>query len=277
MSTCYRRRHVRLADTGLLERIVDAAYVLTTERSDRIDTMIHRLRRLPPYPSVVVQYNKTYKHCCKPGITTPDHDIRHAMSYCIRGALNRGERRVLIMEDDCELLPETFTTHTVKAMHDVLLQDKEADAYLFGCCPQWSTLTKDARHLRIHHGGSLHGVVWTERGMRRFLDSISTTKQRGPVDILITTMLRVYAPVRPMAVQKHPDTDNSRMWMYGFHYVLHRHIFQSHKDGRTFYRHAHLVGCLGGTYMLLTVTTTATIVAVLVVLSRRKHTKLKIL
>ena len=233
-----------------MQGLIDAAYVLTIENSPRTADFLTRVRQLSPLDVIVVQYNKTHKHCKKTGVTSPDSDLRHAMANCIKAALKRGEKRVLIMEDDCEFLGTRFTRKNVTAI-DLFVKDKDIDAYLLGCIPMLSTPTADGQHLRIYRGGAAHAVLWTQRGMCKFMTRISRTHEKAHVDTLITTLLSVYAPIAPYAVQKHPDTTNSRAWLHGLDYVIHRHVLKSHIDGEPFYRWTHRCGRVGGTYVVL--------------------------
>lgn len=251
MGKCYRQRRVRVASSGVMQGLIDAAYVLTVENSHRTPDFLTRMRQLSPLDVIVVQYNKTYKQCNKASVTSADLDLRHAIARCMKTALKRGERRVLIMEDDCEFLPNQFTRENVTAI-DILLNDKDdIDAYFLGCIPMLSMPTANGQHMRIYRGGALHAVLWTQCGMRNFMKRVARTHEKGHVDILITQSLGVYAPILPYAVQKHPDTTNSSAWLHGLDYVIHRHVVKSHLDGEPFYKWTHRCGCIGGTYVVL--------------------------
>lgn len=251
---CYRQQSVHFGDVGVMKGVIDAAYVLTLEDKHRITNFLSRMQQFTPFGTIVVQYNKTYRHCKKPNVTTPDQDLRHAMAHCIRNALKRNEQRVLIMEDDCEFVQSQFTQENMQIVNEFLNKHDDVDAYLLGSIPMLSVPTEDCKHLRVHRGGGAHAMLWTQKGMRNFMRLVANTKKNGFVDTLITTTLRVYTPMSPYAVQKHPDTANSKNWMRGLDYVFHRHIFQSHIDGKCFYKWTHRCGRFGGTYVLLAAT-----------------------
>lgn len=249
--TCYRYKVVHLTGVGIMEDIIDAAYVMTLENSPRVTDMVTRLQQLTPLSNVVVQYNKTYRNCNKSGVVnTPNLDLHHAMRTAMQTALKQGSRHILLMEDDCEFLPR-FTRENALYINQFLREDNDIDAYLLACIPMISMPTMNGKHMRIFSGGSTHAVLWTEKGMREFLKlPLRNGADEVFVDILITTKLRVFAPSSPYAVQLHADTENSRNWMKGLDFVIHRHVFKSHLDGKPFYTWAHSAGMFGGTMIL---------------------------
>lgn len=247
MTSCYKLHQVALnaSSNAWLCRLIDAVYVLTVDDSERIHDCLHRLRRTPLLDKAYVQSNRTFCSCFKEGVSTPDQDLRHAMSQCMRTALARGHKRIVTMEDDCEIVSDCDT------MRESVLQFysmPDYDALQFGSIPMLSTIREGM--IRIHMGGATHAIAWTERGMRRFLDRISAYNGRDFVDVLMTKRLQVVAPLKPLAVQKHPLTENAKHWCTAWNLVFHQYLFRSHQDGGFFYKTMHLVGQVGGTRML---------------------------
>lgn len=258
---CYRSETVHLRKSGgFMEGLIDAAYILTIDGSVRTRQCLRRVLSSAPLNRVTVQHNRTYAVCNKHRVTSNDLDIRHAIAHCIRGALARGDKRVILMEDDCEFIPSQITPVNMKRLA-TFLDTVEIDAYLLGCVPMISTQTACGEHLCIHRGGGLHATIWTRSGMQNFLNKVAQTETNEFVDVLITTTLRVYAPIAPFAVQKHPDTTNSKQWMRGLDYVMHRYILKSHLDGVRFYMWCHRCGSVGGTYVVFVTALTLFVVA----------------
>ena len=243
MTSCYTLYEVTLNTVcnAWLSRLVDAVYILTVDNSERIENCINRLRQTPLLSKAYVQSNRTFCKCFKEGVSTPDQDLRHAMSHCMRTALASGHKNIVTMEDDCEIVSDRESLLQFYSMH-------ECDALQFGSIPMLSTITDGM--FRIHMGGATHAVAWTERGMCRFLDRISTYSGKDFVDVLMTKKLQVLSPKKPLAVQKHPITQNSKHWCTAWNFLFHRYVFQSHKDGLVFYKTMHVVGNVGGTRML---------------------------
>ena len=235
-TTCYRNETLNLKKTGVLDAIVDASYILTTQSSIRVDECISRIRMHPPHSIVHVRYNQTFKFCVKPNIHNARDDMLHAHRQCLNDALGRGYTRFLVMEDDCEYI--------VRRMHMLLplieTMPSDADALFLGCVPKRSR--RIGSLLRVYEAGGTHAVVWTATGAQHFL----ALDKRGHVDTLVTTHLTVYAPLVPIAVQRHPKTENSKSWNTGMTYVCHRWVFRSHRDGRALYEWGHRLGHIGG-------------------------------
>ena len=251
---CYvdRTIYIDAEHDGAFEAFIDAMYILTTEPSARIERCIARLRERPPLSKAHIRYNKTFKGCSKPNVSSAPEDILHAHRDCLRDAVRRGCERFLVVEDDCEFLPERM--HMVAPFIEAAPVD--ADAFMLGCIPCLSR--RLGSYLRIHRAGGMHAVVWTARGAARFL----ALDQRGEVDTLACTHLIVYAPLVPIAVQPHPDTENSKEWMSSpFIYVLHRWVFRSHREPRMIYEWGHRLGHFGGTEAVAVV-----VVAILIAL-----------
>lgn len=241
VTACYRNETLDLKKPGAFEAVVNAAYILTTEGSTRIAECISRTRMHPPHSMVHVRYNKTFKNCQKPNVHNSRDDLLDAHRKCLDDALDRGYTRFLVMEDDCEYIVQRM--HLLLPLVETMPAD--ADALLLGCVPIRSRRVGSL--LRVYRAGGTHAVVWTAAGARRFL----ALDERGHVDLLMSTRLVVYAPLVPIAVQRHPDTENSKTWLVGIDYLMHRWVFRSHKDGRVLYEWGHRIGRIGGTFQLI--------------------------
>ena len=63
-SYCYRFEYMKV-NSGLLDKIVDAVYVILLENSDRTENVYKQLEKYKLSKNIYIQINKGYKNCNK--------------------------------------------------------------------------------------------------------------------------------------------------------------------------------------------------------------------
>ena len=63
-SHCYRFEYMKI-NSGLLDKIVDAVYVILLENSDRTENVYKQLEKYKLSKNIYIQINKGYKNCNK--------------------------------------------------------------------------------------------------------------------------------------------------------------------------------------------------------------------
>lgn len=203
---CYRLEELRFENPTL--RSVPVSYLITMETSRRRASYLAQLREFRPTARVVVVHNAGYKACRKPNVRTPAQDIWHANRHIAR--ISAPHPLVLVLEDDVRFTPE-FRRRASDI--DDFLRDRDEDAvfaYNLGL-QAFASVPISRHHLRVATGGFAHAVVYSRGALDRVFPSIRLPSW-GLHDILLSTVLRTYAPRRACAVQPYERTDNASRW-----------------------------------------------------------------
>ena len=195
---------------------------------------MHQLQRARPTRLVVVMHNPGMKH--KKEVSSTRQDLWHANQEILRQAKGV-DHPLLIMEDDVEFempLLREKATHVEEAM-------REVDAYFLGCVPLLSR-PLDENHMHCLLCGGAHAVVYSPQARKMLMDL--PLPEWMTHDLFVSYKCRSWASKDPLAVQKHPWTENAKEWgkFCYWYFVLHK----AHLDGSCFYKNHHRIGNVGG-------------------------------
>lgn len=213
MPGCYRYETVRCAAAGgptLFGSVVDGAYVLLMENSKREAGVRAQLAEHAVVPEIDLQFNKGYKKCHKPELPAemPSHDLMHATITAFRTALERGQRRVLVLEDDFEIEP-TCAADAKEVC--AFIRKHSPDVYNLG--PFGALAWPIAAHRPL--GGYIagtQGVIYSESYMRWAVDRYAADPIARTDDMIVHSPATCYAYHRTLVSQTLPATENRADW-----------------------------------------------------------------
>ena len=200
---CYRLVDVGANDAPLLKEVA-ATYILTMEDTKRVvDVEAAKLLT----GRTVLQVNKGFRNCHKPGVTKANQDISHAYRNLSRTILaTTTYERVLILEDD--FIVENKDPACYREIDDFLAQNR-CDVY---------TLGSIGIHLPIgSHHKFLWGMVmcqacvWSRKALATVAEIDCTAIGHFDNDVL-SPMRNKYGYKRALITQTFPDTDNFHTW-----------------------------------------------------------------
>lgn len=217
MAECYYYKELS-HDGGVFDASVDCTYVLIMHDSPREERMLDTLARTHTTSSVVLQYNYGYKKCEKGLVKNkPNYDLSHAYKTAFQHALNRGYKRVLVLEDDCEF-DDRIHDATITEDINTFVRERQPDIYTLGtamCLPSPLDVLRGSNHHLLLFNTSSHAVMYGEKFMK---DIVDHPPMMGHIDFETNAHLSKYTYKKPIAYQTFPATDNAiNGWGYTYH------------------------------------------------------------
>lgn len=241
--TCYR--HVYYTMDRPIFSEVDTAVVLIMENSTQTERLLAQFRQYPVCRNIIFQYNRGFRNCDKKCVSTSTEDILHAVCHACRHV---SKRPVLILEDDVVFRPQLIT-HAENV--EEFLKTSNWDLYSLGSNPVVCIPTL-GKHVRTPIMGGAHALfigaeLSTRLQSKRFLQRIrSRMSTFGLVkDTSLSSLAKSYMYRIPLAVQPHPATDNSRLWMNPLFKML-IVLTNAERDGTRLYVACHATRFTGG-------------------------------
>ena len=240
--TCYTEEILHFDDPIFCT--FSTSYVITMHNSSRREQYMRQIREYRPTARVVVLHNYGFRACNKASwVSGTSLDLWHANQTI--ASRETGDEPVLILEDDCEFLPQL--REWAARIEAFLVSDHRVEAYSLGSCP-FISLPVDKHHTRMYIGGSAHAVIYSAVARKKMVQAGYPPKHAINHDIwLFSSKLRTFMPRVPLAVQTHPMTANSKEWVVP--YFVHAPFIRALKadsDGTVAYTYLHAFGRAGG-------------------------------
>ena len=186
--------------------------------SPREESIRDTLNRAHTTSTVVLQFNRGYKKCDKDLVKNkPNYDLSHAYKTAFQHALNRGYKRILVLEDDCEFDERIHDTGITDDINTFILE-RNPDIYTLGtpiCIPSPLDVIQGSNHQLLLYNTSAHAVIYGENFMAY---NIKNTPMLGHIDFETNAHLSKYTYKKPIGYQKFVATDNA---LNGWGYVYH--------------------------------------------------------
>lgn len=209
MDTCYYYRDYKLPN-GNLDPSVDCTYVLIMHESPREQQIYQQIVKAEPTTRVVFQYNLGYKKCQKTlREDKPNIDLEHAVKTVFKHALDRGYKRILVLEDDCEFDERIQNPEVIDDLNTFLV-DKDPSVYNFGSIlPIVSPVDVVAnnKHQFLLYNTTAHATVYNDVYMSYAMEH---DFMMGHADFETNRHLSKYTYKYPLAYQKVVKTENSQ-------------------------------------------------------------------
>lgn len=222
MDSCYYYREYRLPK-GNLDPSIDCTYVLIMHDSPREHQIYQHIMKAEPTSKVIFQYNFGYKKCDKTlRKNKPSIDLEDAYKTAFKHALERGYKRILVLEDDCEFDERIKDPEIVEDLNTFFIE-KNPDVYNFGSASPLISPTDVVlgnKHQRLIWNVHTHATVYSENFMktssnRNFLFDAS--------DMETNKYISKFTYKFPLAYQKLTGTENA-LESYPFLYTLTKSI-----------------------------------------------------
>jgi hypothetical protein len=218
MDSCYYYRDYKLPK-GNLDPSVDCTYVLIMHDSPREHQIYQHIMKAEPTSRVVFQYNFGYKKCDKKlRKNKPSVDLEDAVKTIFKHALDRGYKRILVLEDDCEFDERIRDPEIVEDLNTFFIE-KNPDVYNFGSAgPLLSPIdvVLDSKHQRLIFNNHAHATVYSENYMKT---SDSRSFLFDAADMETNRYFSKFTYKFPLAYQKFTATENA-LESYPFLYTL---------------------------------------------------------
>lgn len=218
MTNCYYYEEYTLGNDGSLDPVVDCTYVLTMTNSTRKEQIKQHLTHAGLTSRLVFQYNHGYKGCAKPlKHNGPNYDLCHANQTAFQHALDRGYKRILLLEDDCEFDHRIKDPEILSAIRR-FLYDHDPDIYNLGttiCATSPIDIILGMKHRRLLMSFSTHAVIYNRKYMEWLIHNSCLL---GHTDTTHNIHWSKFTYRVPLAYQKQTLTENAKYgWGYGYH------------------------------------------------------------
>ena len=200
---------------GSLDPSVDCTYVLIMHGSPRKEQIYQNIVKANLTTKVVFQYNYGYKKCEKSlRKQGPNYDLEDANKTVFKHALNRGYKRILLLEDDCEFDERVRDPDVIADLNSFLLE-KNPSIYSLGTTFSLSSpidIVRQKKHHLLLYNSAAHAVIYSEDYMRYAIDA---DFMLGHSDFETNRHASKYTYYKPVAYQKVQETENAREgWGY---------------------------------------------------------------
>lgn len=266
----YNYKNQILSNSGPINK----CYLLTMENSKRKDSYTLQLNKNPILSTINILTNKGYKNGGKPEwVNNSMKDIFHA-NLTIFDLEKENNGYVMVLEDDVE-----FTEDLRDNIKDVenFIKNNSPDVYFLGCNILLCNPTTN-NHINMKLSGSAHCSIYSQKTRNKILsDGVEMYKNSNlPHDIFLSKNIynTQYTFWKPLAVQKHPYTENMKIWDHtGIIRVLVK-LLQTDKDPYIVYSISHTVGrIIGGWIMLITLLILLIICIIVILITKNKKSK----
>ena len=174
----------------LFVEMANTSVVIHLEKAVERQPIIDRIRTI--FPAVTVyaakdgsewqgnpQIKKAHPWTKEP-VTQGNIGCTHSHIDIIHAALKRGDKSILIFEDDCEFLLSVDTAEVVKYIHMANHLGDPWDALLLGGTEYVESLkTSSADYTRVGRFWGAHAIILRERGMRAALKAFAESQKQG--------------------------------------------------------------------------------------------------
>ena len=202
---------------GNLDRSIDCTYVLIMHGSPRKEQIYNNIVKSNITTNVIFQYNYGYKKCDKTlRKNGPNYDLEHANKTVFKHALDRGYKRILVLEDDCQFDERIRNEEVINDLNEFLLE-KNPKIYSLGATFSLSSpldiLTR-SKHHHLLFNSAAHATIYNEEYMRYAIDA---DFMLGHSDFETNRHGSKYTYHKPVAYQIVEKTENATEgWGYAW-------------------------------------------------------------
>jgi len=215
--SCY---HFQLLtyEEGLLDKSVDATYIIHLENNGRLEHIHTMLSSYKPSKLVYILYNKGYKKCSKhSSITSSPLDLVDAFQTIFHDAKHKEYRSILILEDDFTFLPKMKEISVLQNINQFVEERREKEfVYHLGCIPYLRIPTMNYSSLLFSTG--MHASIYSDKVIEKVLQEKEKIYDWDTYFNMNFIGSR-YMDNHLLCYQLFPHTENSKEWG-NEHYLL---------------------------------------------------------
>jgi hypothetical protein len=220
ISDCYTFKEITTFNSGLLDKAVDATYILHLEGNGRYNDIINNLKDYHPTRRVYILINKGFRKCKKQEhIKIPMHDVVDAFLQVFYHANRQNYDNILILEDDFFFSEKIKKQSTQNEICMFLNKRKHENfQYRLGCIPYIQIpYTYDFKHYRGILSTGTHAVVYSKQNRIKTIQYVDNNNLIDDWDLYFNLDLytNCYMYHEPLCYQLFPETENSKDWGYG--------------------------------------------------------------
>ena len=210
---CYEFKKYNFKE-GLLDKSVDATYILHLRNNGRYNDIISQIEKYKPTKTIYILFNEGFKKCNKPKHINKSYiDLTDANYQIFKHAEKENYKNILILEDDF-IFSENIKEQTTIDDLNILLNSNKNNKiiYYLGTFPhlQLSLYTK---HNILLFSTGTHANIYTEKTRKEIIKNFNNNIDADIDDYLNKKyFLKRYTYYKPLCYQLFPETENSNNW-----------------------------------------------------------------
>lgn len=214
--SCYYYEEFHVTQ-GNLDQSIDCTYVLTMRGSPRKEQIYNNIVKSNITTNVIFQYNYGYKKCDKTlRKNRPNYDLEHALKTIFKQALDKGYKRILVVEDDCQFDERIEDKEVINDLNTFLIQ-KNPKIYNLGpviCVSSPIDILLGKKHQNVLFNTASHAMIYNEEYMRY---AVGADFMLGHSDFETNRHASKYTYHKPVAYQIIEKTENATEgWGYAW-------------------------------------------------------------
>lgn len=210
---CFRFEPITYQE-GLLDKEVDATYILHLDGNGRLPLIREQLKKYHPTKMVYIVFNRGFKKCAKhPDIRVSRMDIIDGFLQIFRHAQEHHYGNVLVLEDDFMFDERILEPVHTKNVCDFLADHADEEfVYYLGVLPfiQYPYGTTQLHYKLVLSGGT-HACIYSEKNRTKTMGVDAWSMDDW--DLYNNYHSTRYAYYLPLCYQLFPDTENSSQWV----------------------------------------------------------------
>lgn len=199
-----------LFNDGILNKSVDATYIIHLEGNGRYEHIQKQLLEYHPTNIVYILFNKGYKKSIKkPFIDKPPLDLVDAFLEVFKHANKKKYNNILILEDDFIFSEKIKSSIHVNNINQIINKlDNQDFIYLLGCIPPL-LIPYDMYNYRVYKSLGAHSMIYSKKNRIKTLNIDQQYIDDWEIYNYNNKRLTYYIPI---CYQLFPYTDNSNYW-----------------------------------------------------------------
>ena len=196
-------------DSGLFDKCIDMAYMLTMENSKR--DFMSELYKHKPSSRMKIQYNKGFKNGNKVLYKTEScYDISDALRNVFEDAVENNYKRILVFEDDFLMDTEKYEQIDINKI-TAFINKKNPDVYNLGNLVHLSW-PRFNNHIKSIVYGFAHAVIYNLNYINNYLEDFPKGKIKHCDKYWNKLKFRKYSYKKPIVYQTFSETENMKNW-----------------------------------------------------------------
>jgi hypothetical protein len=212
---CYSMDYLEY-NNGLLDRFIDATYIITMTNSPRIKNIQKQLKTYIPTKKIYILYNDGYKRCDKVlPFNAPPYDLTDAYFHVIKKSLENNFNNILILEDDfifSDIINDLNIHNEIKFILDKYNNDKIT--FNLGPIPVifYPNLNPFNNIYKNIFTTGAQSIIYNKNARIDIMKYYGNNKIRH-WDLFITSTYNSYFYRNPLIYQTYPQTENQKYWV----------------------------------------------------------------
>jgi hypothetical protein len=210
--SCYDFVQLDKTEKGLLDKTVDATYIIHLVGNGRLKNIKDQLSKYRPTNNLYILFNKGYKKCNKKlNKYVPAEDLIDAFLQVFKHATQHEYNNILVLEDDFIFDEKIKDPDVIKNINNFLKEHEGSQfIYCLGVLPIF-LIPYDVNNYQIIFSGGMHACIYS----KKLITEMLKVDQKNIIDWdkYHSGNSKKYTYYTPLCYQLFPETENTKHWL----------------------------------------------------------------